>query len=1110
MNRIDSKRIEWVDIFKALTIISVVVGHSTGKYNMFIYQFHMAAFFFISGYTTNLKKRGIIETIWDKLCTMLLPVLSIFAFGLCFVAILNYAGFYQYLFQDPFIGVAPAIAQFVTNGNNFVLWMGATWFIIVLFCSVIVQKCIYRFFNNKATIGYMITTFVLFLMGYFLVKSGIRLQISIFSIDLVLIAQFYFGIGVISREFDILKSLSSRKIRILFVTLLSMFLFYYFGVVDQNTVDFASRRFGIPFIDALAAINGIVLVYLMSILFEKMLAKKIKTMFMFIGKNTIGIVFFHFMFFKVPFSMLYFAGVVPIAFLKNFVPTAEVAGKYWWLVTIISILLSIAFWKLITLVKPMKIILGEEKGMYSNGFSRISKLSIIREINAASIDISSISGHWDKVVSGIKKNYVYFYLISLITILSAVPILKQGIICNDELLTRVLRFSGFKHLIVAGLENEIRMGRPMRFLAAFTQAMGFISTKIIIFRSIQVGLLTLSVGLFGYFVYRLFGNKKFSVFLSVFILIFLPITFEHAVPNAFIGLICIPMSVLLLSFIYYLGYLESNKLRCLVISAIFFFISMLCYEFLVTYVLVFPMIYLLKSTNKNFKLKHFVKRNVIPLSIGFCYLSALFMIQKLFPANYQGAKLGFVSVTSSLTIIINLFMSSLPGYYLFIPKYEYLFNIYSTYPLPFSTAAVKGVGGSINSIIHRIALVGHGLLKFCLENFFDLRVFLLFLTTLILLLLIFGKKPENRVEKRTISIFIPICGVIYAFIPSLPNSLAEMYQGNVNVDNFTSLPVSYFLYFSVCLAICSIIWKAFEMFEWKYMGVTISIAICLYSIPLQAMNSAFSHEQYENYSRMVRIEELFRTETMKNMDKQTIFAPDLYKQENALAMRDGYWQQFAKKNNLVLEIHNTDEYKDEAFSIYYQGEKSFVLIGGNEIVVLTKSRLNGNLPVQIAKGKYISANFDNAETDGVFYRYRFLTDGMTETNKLQTNTSTKAPFGNMYIKAGNTLAKANIIDGIYEDKWIGKTCEFEIESGKEGKLIFTGFYPNKLNGEEKGTIFVNDKATMFTITNNSFTIEIGVPANSLVKVKIKNDFSFLATPPDIRELSFLLTDVNGK
>ena len=68
------KRIEWLDICRGILIILMVVGHSTGLFNKYIYQFHMAAFFFLSGYMSHPDKRGFFRTIWDKFFTVLLPV----------------------------------------------------------------------------------------------------------------------------------------------------------------------------------------------------------------------------------------------------------------------------------------------------------------------------------------------------------------------------------------------------------------------------------------------------------------------------------------------------------------------------------------------------------------------------------------------------------------------------------------------------------------------------------------------------------------------------------------------------------------------------------------------------------------------------------------------------------------------------------------------------------------------------------------------------------------------------------------------------------------------------------------------------------------------------
>lgn len=73
----EKMRVEWVDIYKALGIILVVVGHTTGILNTYIYQFHMAAFFLISGYTTNLEKDTVGHYIYKKIYRLFIPLLSI-------------------------------------------------------------------------------------------------------------------------------------------------------------------------------------------------------------------------------------------------------------------------------------------------------------------------------------------------------------------------------------------------------------------------------------------------------------------------------------------------------------------------------------------------------------------------------------------------------------------------------------------------------------------------------------------------------------------------------------------------------------------------------------------------------------------------------------------------------------------------------------------------------------------------------------------------------------------------------------------------------------------------------------------------------------------------
>lgn len=112
---------------------------------------------------------------------------------------------------------------------------------------------------------------------------------------------------------------------------------------------------------------------------------------------------------------------------------------------------------------------------------------------------------------------------------------------------------------------------------------------------------------------------------------------------------------------------------------------------------------------------------------------------------------------------------------------------------------------------------------------------------------------------------------------------------------------------------------------------------------------------------------------------------------------------------------------------------------------------------------------------------------------------------------GNSLSSSETISGLYSDNWATKNFELKIKTGDEGKIIITGYYPNKLTGEETGTIFIDGgTVSKFKIIESNFTIEVKAPKNKIINLKIQNDFDFAATPPDERRLSFILSDIQCK
>ena len=346
------ERIRWVDIYKAIAIILVVVGHSTARFNPYIYQFHMAAFFFISGYTTDFKKRNIYETVRDRFRTLLLPFFIVFFLMISGEWMLEHLGIRDCFFAPEFVygGAPQSIIRLILYGENYAWFLSACWFLTVMFGIEVLHKLMDCLCAGRKTV-YMLMSAALFVCGYLIIKLHGGIRISIFDVDLVCIGQLYFGIGKIVHDLDILEKIRSRQIILFFLGCLNAWLLYWFTYKCpvMVCVDYPSRIFNFPVADAAAALNGICLLFVAASVIERL--RYISPLLIMIGRNTLGIVFFHFMFFKAGYLILYFIGEVPFSYMQNFIPTAEIGNKWWVLMVTVSISLSIICWNILLTIK---------------------------------------------------------------------------------------------------------------------------------------------------------------------------------------------------------------------------------------------------------------------------------------------------------------------------------------------------------------------------------------------------------------------------------------------------------------------------------------------------------------------------------------------------------------------------------------------------------------------------------------------------------------------------------------------------------------------------------------------------------------------------------------
>ena len=128
----EEKRIAWIDVMKALLIILMVMGHTGSPFLIYIYLFHMSAFFVISGYTFRGEKYSVGAYIRKKFLTILLPAYAVNLVYTVFYWLMQQAGVYALVQTTDPISLKDQVLGLFLRYQTTDLG-GATWFLLVLF-----------------------------------------------------------------------------------------------------------------------------------------------------------------------------------------------------------------------------------------------------------------------------------------------------------------------------------------------------------------------------------------------------------------------------------------------------------------------------------------------------------------------------------------------------------------------------------------------------------------------------------------------------------------------------------------------------------------------------------------------------------------------------------------------------------------------------------------------------------------------------------------------------------------------------------------------------------------------------------------------------------------
>ncbi len=336
------KNIVYMDIMKALGIIAVVIGHS-GAPNKFFYSYHMALFFFISGYFYDEEySYDILKLVKRRIKTLYLPFVG---YGLGFLLLHNifcYLNLYKSkaTFQGESIIIPYTFKEFIKSFIDILTFgrteplLAATWFIISLF-TVNILFCIISYISKKVEkkqeLVRILIIVIIFVIGNLLSYNGITLPREI-NTSCTAILLFYSG-------FMFKKYESKIKINSLVAIL-----FFVVSVLISSKYDIINVGENIYpsiFIFLVSSASGIYWnIFLSKFISENLKNKKILIN---IGKNSLHIMTLHFLCFK----------LVNLFIIKFYdLPNHELASlmgikgyKYYWIVNcVIGIFIPISLY----------------------------------------------------------------------------------------------------------------------------------------------------------------------------------------------------------------------------------------------------------------------------------------------------------------------------------------------------------------------------------------------------------------------------------------------------------------------------------------------------------------------------------------------------------------------------------------------------------------------------------------------------------------------------------------------------------------------------------------------------------------------------------------------
>lgn len=338
-------RLAWVDIFRGLAIVLVVIGHANSPFTALIYSFHIPVFFFISGYATDLRRGTFGSYAAGKFSTLLAPFFYLNIALLLLIILFSAAWTTRQFLDMPMDGedVVPAIEQLFSKWLAPTSWAGATWFLPVLFFSSCVARLLQDLSQSSNTrfagLVCLVTIPVVFLAA---APKPMPLELDLSFLGL----PFFLG-GALARRAEVFD----RRIDHRFMAPIAVLALWAAYRQLWIQIDFPSRTFSPYYQIVFYACCGGYALWLASRALEHF--GIVARLMQYIGRESLWILGFHFMGFKVSVVLLTFLGLNMAASHKILAPPDTPFGV-WTVHTIVAIAFSLAAAVVFRWIRPAR------------------------------------------------------------------------------------------------------------------------------------------------------------------------------------------------------------------------------------------------------------------------------------------------------------------------------------------------------------------------------------------------------------------------------------------------------------------------------------------------------------------------------------------------------------------------------------------------------------------------------------------------------------------------------------------------------------------------------------------------------------------------------------